>query len=109
LKGNLKFGTGSKFRNFKKSQGLEGFKNQYPEYFQPDYIITRRRSQISKILEYGNNLAGIKAKLILHKGKYVDRELSEACKNWKIVYTIKKSIVNQEGCLVIVEDFEKYR
>ena len=72
-----------------------------------DYIISRALAKLDKLLFYSSILSHKKTKLIFLKGLKLNQEIQEAEKNWKIFYSINKSISDPRGRVICINNFCK--
>jgi 16S rRNA (guanine527-N7)-methyltransferase len=70
-----------------------------------DLVLSRACSDLSTLLDYVFHVSReTKSRAILHKGKNVNKEISEALKKWSFSYYIYPSILNTDGCILEIFD-----
>ena len=72
-----------------------------------DYIISRALAKLDKLLLYSSMLSHKKTKLVFLKGLKLKQEIQEAEKNWKIIYSINKSLSDPRGRVICINNFYK--
>ena len=72
-----------------------------------DYIISRALANLDKLLFYSSMLSHKKTKLIFLKGLKLNEEIKEAERNWKIFYSINKSLSDPRGQVISIKNFYK--
>lgn len=72
-----------------------------------DYIISRALGKLDKLLLYSSMLSHKKTKLVFLKGLKLKQEIQEAEKNWKIIYSINKSLSDPRGRVICINNFYK--
>ena len=72
-----------------------------------DYIISRALANLDKLLFYSSMLSHKNTKLVFLKGLKLNEEIKEAERNWKIFYSINKSLSDPRGQVISIKNFYK--
>ena len=72
-----------------------------------DFIISRALAKLDKLLFYSYALSHKKTKLIFLKGIKLYEEIKDAERNWKISYSVNKSISDSRGKVIYINSFFK--
>ncbi len=81
---------------------IEDFKN-----LKFDYIVSRALSSLDKLLFYSIKLSHNETKMVFLKGEKILSEIKTAEKLWKFDYTLKSSISDSRGKVIILENLRK--
>lgn len=77
--------------------------------FQADVVTARAFAPLARILVYAGPFAGPETRLLLLKGKDVDRELSEASQTWTFQARVAPSRSDPSGRIVGIDGFQRVR
>lgn len=75
--------------------------------FQADVVTARAFAPLERILVYAEPFAGPETRLLLLKGKYADRELSEASHSWTFQAHVAPSRSDPSGRIVRIDGFQR--
>ena len=72
-----------------------------------DYVVSRALAKLDRLLLYSSKLSHKNTKLIFLKGKKINDEINEAKKNWNFNFSLKKSLSDPRGRIIIINRFQK--
>lgn len=72
-----------------------------------DYIISRALAKLDKLLCYSLRLAHKNTKMIFLKGEKYEQEIIEAKKNWKFNFSVKNSLSDNRGKIILLRNLRE--
>ncbi len=74
---------------------------------QADIVSARACADLTKLLSWAEPLLSSGGHCVFHKGQYVDDELTEAHKYWRMKVTKRASLTHQHGNLLLIGEIER--
>lgn len=74
-----------------------------------DYLVSRALANLNRLLTYSHNFIYKDSVLIFLKGKTVNEEIEEAQKKWRFDYSLKKSLSDERGKILIIKNLTAIR
>ena len=72
-----------------------------------DIVSARACADLTKLLSWAEPLLSSGGQCVFHKGQYVDDELTEAHKYWRMKVTKRASLTHQHGTLLLIGEIER--
>ena len=72
-----------------------------------DFLVSRALTNLNKLLFYSQQFLNNNTVLVFLKGKTINDELVLAEKNWSFQYSLKKSISDERGSVIIIKNLCK--